>query len=60
MDRSDAVIGFFVGFFCGLLFTPIALHINDEIFERKAIKAKVAEYYLDENNQRQFRFKDIK
>ena len=55
-------------FFCGcvamfllmLVVMGIALDYKRNRMRNEAVKAKVAEYYLDDNNEKQFRYKECK
>lgn len=47
-------------FAVGMLFVGLLWGIScqHDIFNNTAVKAGVAEYYLDENHEKQFRFKE--
>lgn len=45
--------------FC-IIFFIFGIWLGVKSAQEVALKAKVAEYYIDENNNKQFRFKEIK
>ncbi len=47
------LVGMIIGAFCGLMFGGVMQLSTDR---DEAIKHKVGEYYLDEDNNRQFRY----
>ncbi len=62
-DKIDAllltVIAFIIGVICYCV-VHVALCVGELTIKDEAVKAGHAEYYLDGNNERQWRWRDIK
>ena len=49
--------GVFIGLLIGLFACILVFGLTDSHWKREAVKAGKAEYYLDETNERQWRWK---
>jgi hypothetical protein len=59
-DAFDVIVCLIASFFCAMLGFVVGVATTSNSGQKEAVKAGVAEYYLDANNERQFRFKEAK
>lgn len=59
-EAGDIVIGVTLTLIVMIIVMGMVIDYKQNSMQDEAVKAKVAEYYLDENNEKQFRYKESK